>query len=145
MTDPDAVSVTCLLSPYYILTANQRIHWAARAEKSRIVRDRFAAEWARVRDQHPRMPRAQALALFTFSDRRRRDSANLHPTIKAAVDGVVTGPTRWPQQWDGLLPDDDHTRLLGPTAHILPPDKGLRDTRQVLLTLVFRPWNGETP
>lgn len=40
---------------------------------------------------------------------RRRDPANWYPSFKALLDGLVD---------QGVLQDDDHTRLVGPDMRI---------------------------
>lgn len=78
------------------LTANQRLHWAARARLTADVR-RTAMLLARAAHL-PRDCEHVTVALhYTPRDRRRRDADNLVPTLKAACDGLVDA---------GLVPDD---------------------------------------
>jgi len=82
------------------------------------------------------MDHASCVALIAWPDRRRRDPSNYHPTIKPAVDGVVTGPSAKILRagWDGLLPDDDSRHLDGPDARAADPIRGLDG---IMLTLIF--------
>lgn len=130
------VTLSVPIPPGMVLNANQRLHWGEKARSTAYVRDEFAAAWARIRDDSPRMGRAHCLALIAWPDRRRRDPANLYPTIKAAVDGVVTGPSSKLARlgWDGLLPDDDHAHLDGPDPRAADPIRGLNG---IILTLIF--------
>ena len=86
-----------------ILTANQRLHWTRRAAVTRELRQLAVSAWGAAGG--PRMDRAHLTVTITYPDRRRRDIANLHPTVKALVDGMVSA---------GLLPDDNDGCLLGP-------------------------------
>jgi hypothetical protein len=58
-----------------------------------------------------RLPRLERAAVFYVLHPRplyrRRDPGNWAPTVKAYVDGLVTD--------GGLLPDDSHEFLIGPT------------------------------
>ncbi|WJV48932.1 hypothetical protein [Streptomyces flavofungini] len=42
-------------------------------------------------------------------NRQRRDPANWYPSFKACVDGLVD---------QGILEDDDHTRVVGPDMRL---------------------------
>lgn len=78
------------------LTANQRLHWAARARMTRAVRE--AAAWGVRGEGVPRCERVRVRLLWCVSDPgRRRDPSNVMPTQKAAVDGLVDA---------GVVPDD---------------------------------------
>lgn len=82
-----------------LLTANQRLHYQPRRERTAYWRTRAAALVV------PRFATARIVVTFAFPDRRRRDVANLYPTAKAIVDGLVDA---------GLLPDDNDQHLTGP-------------------------------
>lgn len=92
------------------LNSNQRLHHHQRARLTRDWRQ-LGAELMRGQ-KIPALQRARIVATISFPDRRRRDAANWYPTIKALVDGMVADY--------GLLPDDDHTHLLGPDMRIGP-------------------------
>lgn len=86
-----------------ILTANQRLHWAQKARTTISLRD-----IGRVTARYPQLVpyrRAHLTVRVGWPDKRRRDVANIAPTIKALVDGIVDA---------GLLPDDDDRHLVGP-------------------------------
>lgn len=89
------------------LNANDRTHWSKRVKLTRQYRQLTAA----IARQH-RLPQgldSATVDVFVFKTRAGRyDPANLHPTVKACVDGLVDY---------GLLPDDDHTHLDGPHLH----------------------------
>ena len=94
-----------------ILTANQRLHWAPKARKTSDLRQLGYIEGRRVRratfpsGMAYAMWRAHLIVRVGWPQHRRRDVANLSPTIKALIDGCVDA---------GLLPDDDDAHLIGP-------------------------------
>lgn len=124
------------------LTANQRLHWAQRSKLTSALRNKAAFT---KRQQRPdaRMEAAVCDVTLAFPDARARDAANWHPTVKALVDGLVSGPSRaamlaatqdWPY---GLLPDDDWRHLEGPHLRIDGRQRSARG--EVLVCLDFRP------
>jgi crossover junction endodeoxyribonuclease RusA len=113
------ISIT--IPRHILISANDRMHWAAKARRTKELRSR--AFWiARAQHLQP-MERAHLVVTIHWTNRsRRRDVSNLAPTIKALVDGFV--------QDAGLLPDDDDLHLIGPDLRVAP------DTTAVL-TLDF--------
>ena len=95
-----------------LINANQNIHWR---DRSKLVKALRQTAWAIARrDKLTALQRAHIAYVFhpaTKSD-RRRDSGNWSPSAKAAIDGLVDA---------GILPDDNHTRLLGPDPRIGDP------------------------
>ena len=91
-----------------LLNANDRdSHWARRKRITGALRE--TTGWL-ARTQHiPPLARAHILAVYEPPDRRRRDPANLYPSIKACVDGLVDA---------GVLPDDDAVHLDGPDMRL---------------------------
>ena len=84
------------------MTANQRIHWAVRANRTKALREMAAVEsWKLTAFK----TRALATAHIGYPRNGRADPANAAPTVKALIDGLVDG---------GVLEDDDHEHLLGP-------------------------------
>lgn len=88
-----------------LLNSNQRLHHHRRADITRVLR---RAAWAASRDV-PRLERAHIIGVLHPEDRQRRDPANWYPSFKACVDGLVD---------QGVLDDDDHTRVLGPDMRL---------------------------
>ncbi|MEY2232065.1 MULTISPECIES: hypothetical protein [unclassified Streptomyces] len=88
-----------------LLNANDRLHHHERARKTRALRQaaRFASRGL------PKLDRVHVIGVFHPQDRRRRDPANWYPTFKALLDGLVD---------QGVIQDDDHTRLVGPDMRI---------------------------
>lgn len=102
------------------LNANGRVHWAVRKARTKVLRDK--GHVAAIAAHVPPMTRAHLVITVTWPDRRRRDVANLAPTIKALVDGMVQGAH--------VLPDDDDTHLVGPDLRVAP---GLSGTKRLAL------------
>ena len=95
------------------LTANQRLHWAAKARLTADVR-RTAMLLARAAHL-PRDCEHVTVALhYTPRDRRRRDPSNLMPTQKAVVDGLVDA---------GLVADDTPDYVTETSPTIDPPTR----------------------
>jgi crossover junction endodeoxyribonuclease RusA len=121
MTTPDPATVTRprswrleLPAETTLINANDRMHPVKRAPYIQVIRN---AAWAMAR--HHKIPALQRAHIFYVihpdTKGRRRDPGNWSPSAKAAVDGLVDA---------GVLPDDDHTRLLGPDPRIGTPVKG---------------------
>ena len=85
------------------LTANQRLHWRAKAERTRALRTRGRIAWQQ--SGLTPMDRAHLTVTIAWHDARRRDANNWQPTVKGLVDGIVDA---------GALPDDDNAHLIGP-------------------------------
>lgn len=98
-----------------LLNANQRMHWQKRRKIVALLR-RAAAD-AAASQNAPRLDRAHITVHVAWPDRRRRDVLNIAPTVKAAIDGMVTD--------FGLLPDDDDTHLTGPDFRVDPALSGI--------------------
>lgn len=90
------------------LTANQRLHWAEKARRTRDVRQ--AIGWRACTVPCPKGVRLMVQLHYRPGDSRRRDAPNLWPTQKAAVDGLVDA---------GLVPDDtaEWVQELTPLIH----------------------------
>ncbi|MFI6054106.1 hypothetical protein ACIBCO_28945 [Streptomyces violascens] len=88
-----------------LLNSNQRLHHHRRAELTKVLR---RAAWAASRGV-PHLDRVHIIGVLHPADRQRRDPANWYPSFKACVDGLVD---------QGVLDDDDHTRVVGPDMRI---------------------------
>lgn len=111
MIEP-TVSVTVAILASEVLTSNQRLHWRVKAKKTSSIRQRSFFSWRLAGS--PRMERARCVAHLAYPDKRKRDVSNLMPTIKAAIDGIVSGPGEHKGRGGYLLPDDDDAHLIGP-------------------------------
>lgn len=110
-----------------LLNANQRLHWRKKAPITRALREASAilARQARI----PTLARAHIVGEYRPPDRRRRDVANLYPSFKAAIDGLVDA---------AVLDDDDDTRLVGPDMRLGQLVAG----GQLVLHITELPWEG---
>ena len=87
------------------LNANERLHWAEKARRTRAWRD--AAHMA-VLSQHRGLAFTVPVRIVVTIHKPRAgryDATNWAPTGKALIDGLVDS---------GLLEDDDNTRVIGP-------------------------------
>lgn len=76
------------------------------------------------------MQRAHLTVYIAAPTARRRDAANLHPTVKALLDGMVAY---------GVLPDDSDAYLVGPD---LRPDTERSDAGTYRFTFDFEDLGG---
>lgn len=76
------------------LSLNGRYHWATKARLTKEVR-----AWTREAALYrvPSLDRAHVVLHWVPRDRRRRDTDNPFPTLKAAIDGLRDA---------GIVPDD---------------------------------------
>lgn len=115
-----------------LLTANQRLHWAA---KSRVTKDlRWTAYLLAKQTRIPALKRARIWCVYQPPGTRGiRDVANLAPTAKAQVDGLVDAH---------ILADDSDQYLVGPDMR-----RGATHAqgRLVLLIAELPPLTQETP
>lgn len=109
------------------LTANQRMHWA---EKARITRE--VRQTACVLVKAAKAPKTTGRLVITLhwrpSVKRRRDSVNLAPLLKALVDGAVLDT--------GIAPDDD-------TEHVSAPEPVIHQPGTAAMWLEIHYPNGE--
>lgn len=101
-----------------LINANDRLHYRQKGERTARLR---AAAMEAVSDcpslmdalaaakPGPLFQRAHILGVVHPGSNRRADPANLYPSFKAAVDGLVDA---------GLVDDDDHTRVVGPDMRL---------------------------
>lgn len=96
----------------HLLTANQRLHWAQKAERTRVTRQTAWAEAKLSRPAGRLIPfedKMRCLITVKYPDRRRRDVHNLMPTVKAAIDGMVDAK---------VFHDDSDEWLVGPDLRV---------------------------
>ncbi|WP_328934185.1 MULTISPECIES: hypothetical protein [unclassified Streptomyces] len=101
-----------------LLNANHRPHHRVRAAVTKELRGaamEAVSECPALMDAlaaakpGPLFQRAHILGVYCPPTKGRRDPANLYPSFKAAVDGLVDA---------GLFDDDDHTRVVGPDMRL---------------------------
>lgn len=85
------------------LTSNQRLHWAAKAKRTRAIRH-LAAVRARA-EKLPRFEVAHVTAYIGYPTNAKADPGNAAPTVKAVLDGLTDA---------GIWPDDNHEHVVGP-------------------------------
>lgn len=102
----DVTAIHLTIPSAYVLTANQRLHWAKKARMTKAIRTTAflaARDWVR---RHGTFDHKVAVvAYLSFPDARRRDPNNWSPTTKAAIDGFVDA---------GVFVDDSATHINGP-------------------------------
>ena len=106
------------------LTANQRLHFRAERQRTKLIREGVA-----LAARAAKIPKSQHLIVqlhYRPGDNRRRDEDNLYPTMKACCDALARGPRR---DWVGLelVPDDTprYMTKLGPKIHAGPGKRRL--------------------
>lgn len=107
------------------LTANQRLHWRQKADRTKTIR-----QTVRMRVKQAGIPAAARLTVqlhYAPGDRKRRDAPNLVATSKPAIDGLVDA---------GLVPDDNDTYVTE-TMPKIHPGQGKRR-----LWLTIQPTSG---
>lgn len=98
---PDTYTVA-LPAGLPLLNANERLHWRTKHKRTQAIAD-AAIVMAR-NAKIPALDRVTITVVYHPAAKRRLDPHNWYPTVKAAIDGIVRA---------GVLPDDDHTHLLG--------------------------------
>lgn len=95
------------------LSLNDRLHWRVKAKKVAEVR----ATAATLASQHgiPPMERAVVWLHYRPRDKRARDTANLHATLKPLTDGLVDA---------GVLTRGDSCEYVEERCRIHPPIPG---------------------
>jgi crossover junction endodeoxyribonuclease RusA len=76
-----------------LLNSNGREHWSKRANGTSTIR-MVARNLSR---DIPRLEKVKIRAIYYAANNRRRDTGNLYPSFKAAIDGLVDA---------GVLKDD---------------------------------------
>ena len=92
-----------------LLNANQRLHWAPKARITKALRD--AAYILTKKAKIPALDMAYIIGEYQPPTSAKRDVADLYPSFKAAIDGVVDA---------GVLTDDDDSHLVGPDMRLGP-------------------------
>lgn len=106
------------------LSANQRPHPQVRANKTRWWRQ-LAKAMCLNAGLSP-LDKVRIEVWYRFPDNRRREVANLQPTSKAIVDGIVDS---------GVIPDDRDEVCVGPDNRRLWPN-GSHEVRVRIFSVV---------
>lgn len=91
----------------WLLTANQRMHWRAKARRSAWLRQAAGIRALQIGGTFLTPVRCEISV--AWPNARRRDVHNLMPTIKPVIDGAVDA---------GLLQDDSDQWLIGPDLRV---------------------------
>ena len=83
-----------------LINANDRDHWRKSATKTATIRSVARGQAKGI----PRLGRVKIRVIYYAPDNRRRDTTNLFPSVKAAVDGIVDA---------GVLKDDSDKFVVG--------------------------------
>lgn len=107
-----------------LVTANDRFHWREKARRTKILRTLGCEE---SKNSSSLTPPVSLTATIAYPRRvRRRDAANLAPTIKAILDGIVDA---------GILPDDnDH--VITATTYVADSETNRDGIWTILLTFI---------
>lgn len=107
------------------LTANQRLHWAEKAKRTRTVRE--AVAWRAKQAKIPPAKHVTARLHYHPGDHRHRDASNLYATSKPAIDAL---------QDAGIVPSDDgrYVTEINPYIHPPEPNQPRRLWLQVTIT-----------
>lgn len=123
--------INLAISRDVLLTSNQRIHYMAKARRTKTIRE-FAYLWCRG-NKPPKMQAATCEIEVTWPDNRERDVLNLEPTYKACFDGII-GDSRHPCSYQLLPSDSDrHLRKVSTQASLVN-----RKTPGIACYLTFR-------
>ena len=98
-----------------LISANYRMHWRENARRTAALR--FLGRYAAYSQTCNGTTHARCTLTVTVTYpplARRRDAANLAPTVKGLLDGIVDA---------GLLPDDND-RVIVATTYQASADKG---------------------
>jgi crossover junction endodeoxyribonuclease RusA len=112
MTAPAVSEYRILLPITKPLSLNERLHWAAKAKRTREIRQAVALLAKTKPYRIPRLDRCTVQLEWRPRTAHRRDGDNTSPTVKAAVDGLRDA---------GVLDDDDTSRVTHLPVVILPP------------------------
>lgn len=97
------MSLTIDIPPQEWMSANDRMHWAQKAKRTKALRSRAAwlARQARLETDTPVL----VVASIGYPRGGKADPGNAAPTVKAILDGLTDA---------GVWPDDDSDHVIGP-------------------------------
>lgn len=93
------------LHPSLILSANARLHWAKKAEVTKTLVQFGRLQLGRGMEEVQERVNVTFEFRFQTNKHKPKDRANLHPTVKALLDGIVRA---------GVLYDDSDLFIDGP-------------------------------
>ena len=122
-------TLTFTIPPDLWLSANQRMHWAPKAKRTKWLRVLGRANANT--QQIPPLGPCHVAAFIGYPSNRKADPANAAPTVKALIDGLVDA---------GVWPDDDSTHVIGPTYLRDPKTADGTYSVRLVLTPQDIPW-----
>ena len=97
--------LTIPIPPGEWISANDRMHWAEKAKRTKALRARGKA-YARALGLHRAgLEVVHVAAWIGYPRGGKADPANAGPTVKALIDGLTDA---------GVWPDDDSEHVIGP-------------------------------
>lgn len=119
------------------LSANQRLHWAPKAKRTKALRSIGWGIALNGGEQIDHLGPTHVAAFIGYPRNGKADPANAAPTIKALIDGMVDA---------GVWPDDDSTHVIGPT-YLRDPKSSTPGAYTVRLVLTPQdiPWTDAMP
>lgn len=129
MTD---VVIGLAISREVVINANDRMHHMEKARRTKAIRDMALVMARFVRPAKMQHARCDVTVKWSKVS-RKRDVGNLHPTVKACIDGIVGDY--------GLLPGDDDDHLQGPFL-VSSVDRHETPGVACYLTIQFTPIEG---
>ncbi len=108
-----------------LVSSNARIHWREVAKRVQWLRSVALCAAMAEHGSKPPLGRCHLTVHIAAPTARRRDAANLHPTVKACLDGIVQA---------GVIVDDSDAHLVGPD---LRPDPERSERGAYRLTFAF--------
>lgn len=86
MAGPSVLKIT--IPNHMWLSANQRLHWAEKARRTRFIRDLACVE-ARRQNIPAYANKVTVRAMIQYPTSAKADPPNTYPTIKAIIDGLT--------------------------------------------------------
>lgn len=102
-----------IIPPADLISANDRLHFRVQARLTKAWREAGEKAIDALGTHRPIYSRAHIVIGYRFPTNHRREVANLQPTSKALVDGLIDA---------GVLPDDSDDYCTGPDNRRIRPN-----------------------
>jgi crossover junction endodeoxyribonuclease RusA len=113
------MTIIVLEPPADLINANHRLHYQAKAKLTKAWREAAEKAIDGLGCHRPIYDSAHIVIGYRFPTNHRREVANLQPTSKALVDGLVDA---------GVIPDDSDDYVTGPDNRRVRPNGPLQVT-----------------
>ena len=121
-----------------ILNANKKLHWRPKNDRAQALKQLGAIAHRSL----PKFNRVRMDVLVSYPENRTRDVANLHPTMKHYLDGLIDQhPVT--KIGRGILPDDNDMFVRGPYLDPSGVKSPIKDNYIFEITLTPLPLLGE--